>query len=289
MHEAVVPLQRTADSLTRLGTQGRLVSRHIPDDVLLEIFDFYRLEPWRPMKTGWVWPWYLLAQVCRRWHRLILSSPKRLRIDFLLTLGAPVVDILPRLSTETSLVIDYWKEYDEDYELVPWSTEDIDSVSLVFKQPDRIREIRIYAIEDVLENLFKTMTEPLPKLESLTITSSDWTSPVFPDNFLGGSVPALRKLTLTAILPPLPATPFLAHFELDLEHGFDIDVSLLDTIINHLCEMSQLETLSMTISVVDIDEPPLDTHDRRPFNVVPKPLLMLSKIYFARISLRISR
>ncbi|KAI0258953.1 hypothetical protein BC834DRAFT_668094 [Gloeopeniophorella convolvens] len=281
MHGAVAPLERTANDLTRPGTQGRLVGHYIPDDVLLEVFDFYRSDPWGPKKTGWVWPWPLLAQVCRRWHQIILSSPKRLRMDFFLALGAPVVDILPRLSTETSLVIDYWKEeYDSDHELVPWSTEDIDSISLVFEQPDRIREISICGTDDDLEDLFKTMTGPLPKLESLDVTSSNWTSPDFPDNFLGGRVPALRKLKLTGILPPLPFAPFLVHFDLDLESGYDVDISSLDTIVDRLCEMSQLETLSMTVSAVVIDEPPLDLHDLPPFKGVPKSLLMLSEIHF---------
>ncbi|KAI0258952.1 hypothetical protein BC834DRAFT_668088 [Gloeopeniophorella convolvens] len=264
-----------------VGTRRRLVGCYIPDDVLLEIFDFYRLGSWRPTKTGWVWPWYLLAQVCRRWYRLILLSPNRLRMDFFLTLGAPVLDILPRLFPETSFVIDYWKEeYDEDHEAVPWSTEDIDSVSFIFKQPDRIREIRICGTDDDLEELFETMTEPVPKLESLAVSSSDWTSLAFPDNFLGGRVPALHKLTLTRVLPPLPSTPLLVHFDLNLESGFDIDISSLDTIVDRICEMSQLKTLALVVSAVGRDGPAPDAHERPPFNGVPQPLPMLSRITF---------
>ena len=61
----------------------------LPDEVLLEIFDFYRKIPVyysiRP-----VWTWHLLVHVCRRWRQIIFESPHRLDLQILCTEKTPV-------------------------------------------------------------------------------------------------------------------------------------------------------------------------------------------------------
>jgi hypothetical protein len=63
----------------------------LPDDVLLEIFDFYRLIPiYTPLYPGLSWPWHLLVHVCRRWRQIIFESPNRLDLHILCTHKTPV-------------------------------------------------------------------------------------------------------------------------------------------------------------------------------------------------------
>ncbi|KAI0258338.1 hypothetical protein BC834DRAFT_982486 [Gloeopeniophorella convolvens] len=94
-------------------TRQKTMAGHVPDVALLRVFDFVRLATPSPTKTGWIWPWQPLAQVCHRWRQLILSSPERLRLDFRITHGAPVPSIL-RIPFISALDIEYWNpEYKE--------------------------------------------------------------------------------------------------------------------------------------------------------------------------------
>ncbi|KAI0258955.1 hypothetical protein BC834DRAFT_668108 [Gloeopeniophorella convolvens] len=267
------------DALASDGMRAESVIDRTPDELLLKIFDFYRLGSPRPYKTGWVWEWPLLAQVCRRWHGLVLSSPNRLKtMDFHFTHGAPVADILPRLSPTSALSIDYWDEaYDDDEELILWSEEDIDGVLLALEQSDRITDVRLFGTTETLESIFESMTQPAPKLQSLKVQAAiDDPSPVFPFNFLGGSASALRNLELTGIIPPLPSTPCLTRLEVNLE-DFHADLFALHEFVGHICAMPQLETLILSVSAVLLDEDE-DAEDQITPNGAPATLSALSTI-----------
>ena len=61
----------------------------LPDDVFLEIFDFFCLYdfteyPVQRMK------WLILAHVCQRWRRIIFASPRRLDLYLSCICGTPV-------------------------------------------------------------------------------------------------------------------------------------------------------------------------------------------------------
>ena len=58
----------------------------LPDDVLLEIFDFLGI-------TG-MEAWQSLVHVCRRWRNLVFVSPRRLNLHLFCTLKTPVKDTL---------------------------------------------------------------------------------------------------------------------------------------------------------------------------------------------------
>ena len=66
----------------------------LPDDVLLEIFDFY-------VDTSLLYggkkvteAWQSLVHVCRRWRSLILGSPRRLNLRLYCTPQTPARDTL---------------------------------------------------------------------------------------------------------------------------------------------------------------------------------------------------
>ena len=69
----------------------------LPDDVLLEIFDFYvDLNPWNPLddtkedKEAW----QSLVHVCRRWRSLVFLSSRRLKLRLFCTSETPAKDTL---------------------------------------------------------------------------------------------------------------------------------------------------------------------------------------------------
>jgi hypothetical protein len=60
----------------------------LPDDVLLEIFDFH-LKRTEDMDA-----WHTLIHVCRKWRHLVLSSSRRLNLRIFCTDKRPVREML---------------------------------------------------------------------------------------------------------------------------------------------------------------------------------------------------
>ena len=177
----------------------------LPDDVLLEIFDFYIIIMKPPFEAGWTrnWrkseidPWQLLVHVCRRWRGLIFESPRRLNLQLLCTPEAPTrdkLDIWPALP----LVV----EGDMD------TTSGTDNIIAALEQSNRVRRVLLVNLEPwQLEEVLAAMQVPLPELRYLQLFSFVGTMPVIPDSFLGGSAPRLQYFNLFGI--PFPGLPKL--------------------------------------------------------------------------------
>ncbi|KAF8266396.1 hypothetical protein EI94DRAFT_198508 [Lactarius quietus] len=60
----------------------------LPDNVLLEIFDFDRLSS---TDRSWEhpWQWHRLVHVCQRWRRVVFSSPRRLDLRLFCSMEPP--------------------------------------------------------------------------------------------------------------------------------------------------------------------------------------------------------
>jgi hypothetical protein len=70
----------------------------LPDDLLLEIFDFYGKESTCRYAVKSTWDWTTLAHVCQRWQAIILASPRCLHLQVIRGLRMPVktsLDIWP--------------------------------------------------------------------------------------------------------------------------------------------------------------------------------------------------
>ncbi len=81
--------------ITELSGTGRWVSINIlPDDVLLEIFDFYATSPINPYHGEQVDAWHKLVHVCQRWRYVVFDSPGRLDLRLLCTNWTPVTNML---------------------------------------------------------------------------------------------------------------------------------------------------------------------------------------------------
>ena len=159
----------------------------LPDDALLEIFDFY-IE-------AEVGAWQSLVHVCRRWRNLVFESPLRLNLQLCCTpetLARNTLDVWPAfpLILKGNMTL-----------------SDTDNVTAVLEQNNRVREVNLTLTGRQLEKVLAPMQVSFPKLTSLRLISDGEMLPVIPDSFLDGSAPHLRYFALDGI--PFPGLPNL--------------------------------------------------------------------------------
>ena len=171
----------------------------LPDDILIEIFDFYVDGD---LKNEKIQDWMTLVHVCRRWRIIVFQSPRRLNLRLVYTPLTPprALDIWPPLH----LII---------YDVTRIDGEDVDYTIAALGHNDRVRQIRLICrsflrITCVAES--RAMQKPFLELTHLElkffdITSTWYNGPTLPDSFLGGTAPRLQSLELTNIsFPGLP-------------------------------------------------------------------------------------
>ena len=88
----VLTLCGAGDNYRSVTTIG---GTRLPENVLLEIFDFYRKGhgySYDGYRYDWlkVWGWHKLVHVCRRWRQIIFASPRRLGLHIPCTNKTPV-------------------------------------------------------------------------------------------------------------------------------------------------------------------------------------------------------
>jgi len=204
--------------------------KSLPDDVLLEIFDIYRLDE-VPPTSDLPWEWHTLAHVCKSWRDIIFSSPHRLNLELLCTYGTPVrknLGYLPVLP-----IVIYFpfriKESDED------------NIVAVLEHPDRVRVVDLYAPCSVLGKMAAVMQGHFPALTCLSLESTeDGIMPGFSDGFLGGGAPRLQKIDFNSIPFPAALAPLLSARDL-------VDISLRD--ISNPLSIS-VETLVLSLGTL---------------------------------------
>ena len=199
----------------------------LPDDVLLEIFDFY-------MSVG---AWQSLAHVCQRWRNLAFGSPRRLNVRLCCTPETPARDIL-----------DIWPALPLIVRGKVTSLSGTDNVIAVLAQNNRVCQINIWGLSEwQLEKVLAAMQVPFPELTDLELVSDGKTLPVIPDSFLGGSAPRLRKFNLNAILfPGLQKLFFSANHLVylrlvNIPHSVYISSEAMVTLLSVLSSLDALE------------------------------------------------
>jgi hypothetical protein len=125
----------------------------LPEDALLEIFDFY-------LDETQIEAWQTLVHVCQKWRNIVLGSPRRLNLRLDCTARTPVrkmLDIWPPLpivirasGNEVSGVV-----------------EGVDNIIAAFNHNDRISAINIGYIRS--ENILAEMERPFLALQALTL------------------------------------------------------------------------------------------------------------------------
>jgi hypothetical protein len=174
----------------------------LPEDVLLEIFDFYMIDDRRgflsesPKIKKSTDAWQTLIHVCRLWRALVLGSPRRLGLQLLCTPDTPIdtLDIWPAF-----LPLIVWGNmafYSGTYNILG-----------ALGQRNRVCKVALFGLARLeLEDVLAAMQVPFPELTHLVLHLYG-VSPVIPDSFLGGSAPRLEHFELSRI--PFPALPKL--------------------------------------------------------------------------------
>ena len=184
----------------------------LPDNVLLEIFCFYKKENphrYRPQGPP-MWKWGLLVHVCRRWRQVVFASPLLLDLRILCTARTPVgknLGIWPALPIYVECG---WFPDRRNGNNAP----SYDNIITALKHVDRVCDVRLEVMGSELEKITTVMHEPFPVLTRLFIWSEDGNAPVLPAEFLGGSAPRLQFIYMFGI--PFPALPALLLSTSDL-------------------------------------------------------------------------
>ena len=165
----------------------------LPDDVLLEIFDF-------SVREQRIQEWITLAHVCRRWRSVVFQSPHRLNLRLVCTAKTPARDTL-----------DIWPPFPliiHDWDRKPG---EVDNIIAALEHNDRVSQIYLNFLSSP-EFKYITdsaaMNKPFPELTHLHLcVNDDKPGPILPDSFLGGTAPHLRSLWLDNV--PFPGLPKL--------------------------------------------------------------------------------
>jgi hypothetical protein len=191
----------------------------LPDDVLLVIFDIFRLSGTDlELRHKPVWNWHILIHVCRRWRQVVFASPLRLDLQLLCTPGTPVRKYLGCWPA-FPIAIDYENGR-------PFSHGSIfeDDVIAALEHPNRVRHIKLTITPSFWRKLAPLLQEPFPVLTLFSICSVDMNVPFLPSGFLGGSAPCLQEirfrgmptLALPTLLPPASNLVSLVLFDSDI-------------------------------------------------------------------------
>jgi hypothetical protein len=233
------------------------------DEVLLDIFDFYRqgvdsYDQWREKYV-----WFNLTHVCRRWRAVIFASS--LRLDLGITVGpTKPKDIETILAGPLPILIDYKCMYEEMTSSALWR------MRAALKHHDRVRGISFRGTSVWSNEFFRATNHSFPILERLTLGPLYGDELDLPDTFLGGQELSdlhlrdlkLKRVSLRSIFRFLSSTSTLTglHLEVDTAFGISPETSLLACLQGMPC----LSRLDLSIS---LNPPPVSTPGHK--NIVP--------------------
>src|SRR6266404_825051 len=214
----------------------------LPGDILLEVFDFCRLEASEIQDKNFYNWWHKLVHVCQRWRQLIFTSPYHLNLQLLCTDKTPArkkLDCWPQIP----ITIDV-------NNLTNLSPAQEDNLFTALEHSDRVCSITLSLTKPHLEKAVKMMLKPFPVLTHLQLLTSP--NPlILPSGFLGGPALGLQELDLRRISPPalpsiLSSTSNLVHLHL---HDLPITADVLPKVMAMgLAAAAKLK--SLTIQVV---------------------------------------
>src|SRR6266849_165688 len=133
----------------------------LPDDVLLEIFDFYLIYPYDGDKTD-IEAWQSLIHVCRRWRTLVFGSPRRLNLRLYCTPETPARDTL-----------DVWPALPLIVEGNMGISSATGNIVAALGQSNRVHQVFLSLMNWSLEELLAQMEVPFPELTLMQLLTYD--------------------------------------------------------------------------------------------------------------------
>ena len=220
------------------NTSRKATIEILPADVLIKIFDFYRLDPViRSPLGGRPWKWQKLAYVCKTWRSVLLATSHYLGLRLFFTDGMPVREIL-----SSSPILPIVMRYIEAQGSSPPTLGDQDNITALLELPTRLREVHLSVTTPLLEKVTALMQQPFSMLEYLRLSTLHGL--VLP-SIIGGGMTCLRALRMVGFaLPAFPQLLLSAHDldSLQLEEIPSVGYTL-EALINCLPAMTQLKTL----------------------------------------------
>jgi hypothetical protein len=209
------------------------------DDILLEIFNHYRLDEmhsWN-IRLGW----RKLSHVCQRWRRLMFETAFHLGMHIECTNGAPIVDTLEHLPRLPLRV----------YYRFTFTKQDELGVYGALQLRNRVRHIHIILSPSLLHKFLVLMGENFPILGHLSLwfTTDKSITLTLPKTFLASN---LRHLALAGVGLPkrlrlLTSTASLVTLVLsDIPASSYVRPRLL---VARLSSLPQLKELSIGFAV----------------------------------------
>ena len=218
---------------------------NLHDDVLMEVFDFYRQSfqdgserVWNSKKG-----WFKLAHVCHNWRTVVLASPSRLRLRLYLTSVTPTRAAVLQYLSHLPIVVDFSN--------VAWDASTLKCLISALKYPDRVRRIEVQGshIYEQTERISKALDRSFPALESLRIINfGDPDPPILLSSHFMASIHSLRRLQLddqfsrSVSLEVLSATTSLVDLTLNVATIFSLNGA---SIFTHLQRLSHLRNLQV--------------------------------------------
>ena len=214
----------------QLFTQRPATIDMLPDEALLEIFDFFLFG------NECIDGWHPLVHVCRKWRNVIFGSPRRLNLHLYCTAKTPAKEML-----------DIWPPFPIIINGSYCPSSSVDNIVGALGRNDRICEVKLgHTSSSLWETVLAAMQVPFPELTRLHFESKDETVPVVPDSFLSGSAPRLRSLRLDGILFPglsqllLSATDLVDLSLLNIPHSGYIAPHAMVTCLSALTRLKSL-------------------------------------------------
>ncbi|KAF8495729.1 hypothetical protein F5888DRAFT_1635407 [Russula emetica] len=107
--------------------RGRVTIDMLPDDVLLDVFDFHVYE-------NVVEAWMELVQVCQRWRNVVFGSPHRLNLQLVCADSTRVREMFSEsIWPSLTIIIRCWY----------FSNSRMDNIVAALGHNDRVREIKL--------------------------------------------------------------------------------------------------------------------------------------------------
>jgi hypothetical protein len=133
----------------------------LPDNVFLDIFEFYIQEARDRNPFYGIEVWITLVHVCRHWRSVVFESPLRLNLQPLCTDKTPVREML---YIWPHLPIFIWAH---------GSISDVDNIVASLKHHDRICQIVLRQVPNLLLETFSAALthESFPALTNLELVS----------------------------------------------------------------------------------------------------------------------